>query len=362
MYEPTPHTHTASILDDGTQSANAHRYTMAVYRRRRRRPPDSHNAHAEKICGFRSGRRCVMPLSENNRFMFGSARWSTSSWWFDRLNAQRTLSGCIFRAYCGACLATNTKYEIRIWMCCTHSTTMPKHEVLLFMDFLFWILLHCAVCVRHSCEAEEHQCEFLLDIITHYYLLEYDFLILLLSFFFFLLHQLARTVARFFCLVSTVLFLFFHSCYCFVSLIGAPTASADWFDREQVAEERWNYILFFWRVMVLNEHFISNSNYISIWNLVQFFFFLLPLCLFPFRASILFTWEKLNFIFFAWTKICIKIPLRRLSRQFLIFLFFFSQAASNTEIRVREVDERADDDERMCVWELEILLTICHLQ
>lgn len=190
-----------------------------------------------------------MPLSENNRFVFGSARWSssTSSWWFDGLNAQRTLSGRIG----GLLRMSRHKYE---YECAVQCQSMKFYYLWIFCSGFFFIVLY--VCA--SAVLKNNQCEFLLDIITHYYLLEYDFLILLQQFATYRVPWLGSFVwFRQFC------FFLFHSCYCFVSLIGAPTASTDWFDRKRVSEKRWNMKLnFFWRVMVLNEHFISNSNYI----------------------------------------------------------------------------------------------------
>lgn len=76
-------------------------------------------------------------------------------------------------------------------------TTVPKHDALLFMNIsvstgLFFAPLHCL-------PAEQHQCEILLDIITHYYLLEFDFLVFSFVFYFLALRQFALTsIARLF--------------------------------------------------------------------------------------------------------------------------------------------------------------------
>lgn len=109
--------------------------------------------------------------------------------------------------------------------------------------------------------------------------------------------------------------------FCFFLLIGVPAASADWFDGE-----RWN----FWRVMVPNEQFISNSNYKIKFSSVFFFNFV-----FRFHSH-----EKNVSKFFARRmkniKIRIIFPMNRLSRQ----LFVVSQtpkckAQKLTEMRCR---------------------------
>lgn len=125
------------------------------------------NAHAEKICGFGSEKRFVMPLSENNRFWFNTsiiASW----WWYDTLsvNLLVPLLEVIANGWMDAGRQQHNGAKV----------VMFHYLWILFFTEFFFAPFHCL-----DATAEEHQCEILLDIITHYYLLEFDFLVVFFS-------------------------------------------------------------------------------------------------------------------------------------------------------------------------------------
>lgn len=137
-------------------------YTMAVSRR-----------HVEKICGFRRLEEVCDAIEWAKTIDFGIPM--RMIWYIER----RTLSG--------------TRYTLQ--------AAIHVRQSMMFYYFILFSTFFLILYVYYFCGDAEgtHQCEILLDIITHYYLLKFDLCIH--SYFFLFSTSLRTHYIWFFCLV-----------------------------------------------------------------------------------------------------------------------------------------------------------------